>query len=285
MSMRIFGKEIYSDDAAMIYIRKEFFNRNQEIHMHDFVEVDFIIHGRGIHRVDQKEYPVNRGDLIFVNYNQTHSFEVYTEMVFYNLFLSPDFFDEALQNSQDIFDVLRLTVFEEFRAELFPEKSFLHFEGESLLEIEGFFETLLREQTEKQTGYKNVLHMQCVSLFVYIFRKMLESVEIETKESISIDEITRYVEENCTEKISLTELAQKSFYNPSYFSRVFKKKNGISLIEFIHKHRINKACELLKNQNLTVEEIALEVGYQDRCGFYTQFKKYVGCLPTEFKEM
>ena len=282
--MRIFGKEIYSDDTALIYIRKEMFNRSQEIHMHDFVEVVFIIHGRGIHLVDKKEYPVNRGDLIFVNYNQTHSFEVDTEMVFYNLFLSSEFFDEALQNSQDIFDVLRLTVFEEFRVELFQEKSFLHFEGESLLEIEGFFETLLREQTKKQAGYKNVLHMQCVSLFVYIFRKMLESVEIETHESISIDEITRYVEENCTEKISLTELAQKSFYNPSYFSRAFKKKNGISLIEFVHKNRIKKACELLKAQKLTVEEIALEVGYQDRCGFYTQFKKHVGCLPTEYKE-
>ncbi|MBE7025641.1 MAG: helix-turn-helix domain-containing protein [Ruminococcaceae bacterium] len=282
--MRLFGKESFVDSAELIYIKKEAFSRSQEIHLHDFVEVVFITNGKGVHRIDNKEYSVSRGDLIFINYHQTHSFEVNTKMDFYNLFLSPDFFDEALRDSRNIFDILTLTAFAEFRSGLMPDRSFLRFHGDDLLEVERLFEVLLREQTEKRDGYKTMMRMQGVSLFVHIFRKMLESIETETNESISIDEITRYVEANCTDKLTLKDLAQKCFYNPSYFSRVFKKKNGMSLIEFIHKNRIKKACELLRASHLTVEEIAIEVGYQDRSGFYTQFKKFMGCLPTEYKE-
>ncbi len=282
--MRLFGKDSFVDETATIQIQKSEFSRNQEIHLHDFVEVVFITNGKGVHWVDDKEYAVSRGDLIFINYHQTHSFEVDVKMDFYNLFLFPDFFDETLHDSRNIFDILTLTAFEEFRAGLLPDRSFLRFSGDDLLEVERLFEILLREQTEKQEGYKTMMHMQGVSLFVYIFRKMLKSIAIENDESISIDEITRYVEANCTDKLTLKDLAQKCFYNPSYFSRAFKKKNGMSLIEFIHKNRIKKACELLKTSTLTIEEIATEVGYQDRGGFFTQFKKFMGCLPTEYKE-
>lgn len=280
--MRLF--EINLDSEVPIGVRKEFFDRDQEIHMHDFVEVVYITDGKGVHFVDGKEYPVRRGDLIFINYHQTHSFLVDTKMTFYNVFLLPAFFDETLRESQNIFDILTLTAFEGFRSELLSDKSFLHFSANDRVEVERLLETVHREQKEKKEGYKTMLRAQGIALFVHIFRKILESIETETNESIGIDEITRYVEANCTDKLTLKDLAQKCFYNPSYFSRAFKKKNGMSLVEFIHKNRIKKACELLKTSELTVEEIAIEVGYQDRGGFYTQFKKFMGCLPTEYKE-
>lgn len=283
--MRLFGKETLTDDINFVYVKKEVFERNQEIHLHDFVEIVFITNGKGVHHIDDKAYSVSRGDLIFINYHQTHAFEVDTRMEFYNLFLSPDFFDDALRDSRNIFDILSLTAFEEFRSGLLPDKTFLRFCGDDILELERLFGILMREQTEKLEGYKTMMRMQGVSLFVHIFRKMLASIETEINTSVSIDEITQYVEANCTDKLTLKDLAQKCFYNPTYFSRVFKKKNGMSLIEFIHKNRIKKACELLKTSKLTIEEIAVEVGYQDRGGFYTQFKKFMGCLPSEYKEM
>jgi len=282
--MRLFGKDSLLNEVGSIYIKKEFFERDQEIHMHDFVEVVYITDGKGVHFVNGKEFPVSRGDLIFINYHQTHSFKVDSKMTFYNLFLSPVFFDETMYDSRNIFDILTLTAFEGFRAELLSNKSFLRFAANDRVEVERLFEILYREQTEKRDGYKTMMRMQGVSLFIHIFRKMLENIGSEINENISIDEITRYVEANCTDKLTLKDLAEKCFYNPSYFSRVFKKKNGMSLVEFIHKNRIKKACELLKNSTLTVEEIAFEVGYQDRGGFYTQFKKFMGCLPTEYKE-
>lgn len=61
-----------------------------------------------------------------------------------------------------------------------------------------------------------------------------------------------------------------------------KSITGKSAIDFIHKIRFNRACQLLKEGKHTVAEISFMVGYNTPSYFATRFKKYVGCLPTEY---
>lgn len=61
-----------------------------------------------------------------------------------------------------------------------------------------------------------------------------------------------------------------------------KAITGKSAIDFIHKIRFNRACQLLKEGKYTVSEISFMVGYNTPSYFAARFKKYIGCLPTEY---
>lgn len=61
-----------------------------------------------------------------------------------------------------------------------------------------------------------------------------------------------------------------------------KAITGKSAIDFIHKIRFNRACQLLKEGKYSVSEISFMVGYNSPSYFAARFKKYMGCLPTEY---
>ena len=71
--------------------------------------------------------------------------------------------------------------------------------------------------------------------------------------------------------------------SPSYFSSIFKQSTGQSLIEYLTKVRIDRACELLKCTNLRTSEIGEKVGYNDPHYFSATFKKIMGQSPKDFK--
>lgn len=61
-----------------------------------------------------------------------------------------------------------------------------------------------------------------------------------------------------------------------------KAITGKSAIDFIHKIRFEHACKLLKEGKYTVSEISFMIGYNTPSYFAARFKKYMGCLPSEY---
>ena len=61
-----------------------------------------------------------------------------------------------------------------------------------------------------------------------------------------------------------------------------KAITGESAIEFIKKIRFSEACRLLKEGRYNIAEISTMVGFSTPSYFATSFKKYIGCLPTEY---
>ena len=280
--MMIFEKSIFENNGSSVFIKKNIYGNDHPVHMHDFVEVVYVAKGKAVQTVDGNDYPVSRGDLIIINYNQTHSYRVEEEITVYNLFLDSSFFENINKEHRSMMDIMLLGAVKEF-GNRFMLKSFVHFSGDEAKETENIFKAIHNEQVLKKEGCSAVKEMYAAILMVNVFRKMTEQIDITDAVNISIEEITRYVEQNCTERLSLKELADRCFYNPSYFSRAFKKQNGITLIDFIHTHRIEKACGLLTSTDLSVEEIAEKTGYADKSSFYTHFKKIKGCLPSAYK--
>lgn len=97
--------------------------------------------------------------------------------------------------------------------------------------------------------------------------------------------IKDYIDANYSYNISPKSLAEKFFINASYASRCFSQKHGITLTEYIHKVRIDRARILLQSTNAPVNNIALNVGYIDTNYFSRIFKKQVGVTPKDYRKM
>ncbi len=97
--------------------------------------------------------------------------------------------------------------------------------------------------------------------------------------------IKDYIDANFSYNISPKSLAEEFFVNPSYASRCFSQKHGITLTEYVHKVRIDRAKVLLQSTNAPVNNIAINVGYIDVNYFFRIFKKQVGVTPKEYRKM
>ncbi len=83
-------------------------------------------------------------------------------------------------------------------------------------------------------------------------------------------------------EFSTEQFAREMNMSRSNLHLKLKAITGKSAIDFIHKIRFNRACQLLKEEKYTVAEISFMVGYNTPSYFAARFKKYVGCLPTEY---
>ena len=98
-----------------------------------------------------------------------------------------------------------------------------------------------------------------------------------------VEQIHRYIEQSYHENITLTALAEQYHMDASYLSRIFSQKYGETIIAFLTRIRMEKAAELMKDQDKKLETISFLVGYDDYNYFSRVFRKKMGCSPREYR--
>ncbi|WP_291528908.1 two-component regulator propeller domain-containing protein [Bacteroides sp. UBA939] len=83
-------------------------------------------------------------------------------------------------------------------------------------------------------------------------------------------------------EFSTEQFAREMNMSRSNLHLKLKAITGKSAIDFIHKIRFNRACQLLQEGKYTISEISFMVGYNTPSYFAARFKKYTGYLPTEY---
>lgn len=93
-----------------------------------------------------------------------------------------------------------------------------------------------------------------------------------------------YMNENFSEDITVDTLANAVHLSKTYFMRRFKESSGMGAIEYLIRLRIKKACETLSETEKNAAETAFECGFKNLSNFNRQFKRLVGCTPTEYRK-
>lgn len=102
------------------------------------------------------------------------------------------------------------------------------------------------------------------------------------------DIVGKAIEKICTnydKGINLNSTAESINVNPSYLSRLFLKETGKNFIDYLTEIKVKKAMMLLKESNLSVQEVGEEIGYQNTKYFNRVFKKSAGISPYKYRIM
>ncbi|MFD0695191.1 response regulator [Paenibacillus sp. GCM10027628] len=118
--------------------------------------------------------------------------------------------------------------------------------------------------------------------FFTSFFVVAEEVKVLSKRPEVLD-ACQYVSLHLTKKISLDEVAEQLFLNPSYFSRLFKKETGETFIEYVSRMKVERAKELLDQTNMSVAKICESLGYDNHSYFIKMFKTVAGVTPLEYR--
>ncbi|MDK0899446.1 response regulator [Clostridium perfringens] len=105
-----------------------------------------------------------------------------------------------------------------------------------------------------------------------------------TNEEKIVDKVSKYIDDNMDKMLKLEELASICNLSPGYFSRVFKKETGKTVITYINEKKVERAKKLLKESKDPIINISLDLGFDD-CGYFIRvFKKITGLTPKAFRE-
>ncbi|MBM7567249.1 response regulator transcription factor [Paenibacillus sacheonensis] len=101
--------------------------------------------------------------------------------------------------------------------------------------------------------------------------------------SQSMHKLLTYIQEHYAEPLSLADMAAHFHFNPSYLSNYFASHNKEGFSEHVNRVRIEKACELLRNGDMTISEVSSQVGYSDHSYFTKVFRKLKGISPSQYR--
>lgn len=116
-----------------------------------------------------------------------------------------------------------------------------------------------------------------------ISRLQKESNLTDSKDGYSktIKKSIDYIHKNYKQHISLQDISNYVFLSHEYFSRLFKEEVGENFSSYLTNYRMKKAESLIKNTDMKISQIAMEVGYTNASYFSRSYKKFKGISPED----
>lgn len=141
---------------------------------------------------------------------------------------------------------------------------------------------LIKETTEKYWGHRiksRFIFQELLVSFVRLFADS-GSGENDTTAVVAKGLLDNYPDKN----LDLEELAEQCGVSKSHLCRVFKKATGQTTSQYLNHVRIDRACKMLAETSVSIEEIALTAGFSNPSYFFRVFKKETGKLPLEWRK-
>ncbi len=139
--------------------------------------------------------------------------------------------------------------------------------------------------------YKKIQNAEEISevhdMFYRLIQEITDKIMKTSKErhEAMIGQIEAYVEKNYGNiSLSMNEISDHVNMSSAYLGRLFKQVTGNTFSEYLTKFRLDKACSLLRNTDMTVNEISDQVGFTNSSYFYIIFKKNLECTPNQYRK-
>ena len=160
-----------------------------------------------------------------------------------------------------------------------------------------FYDVLMKLYVKFGVFDKTIIHKRIESLIrcrdeeslEYVFQGILKEIAKNYNMKI-IDgqgiakKVIQIIEMEYMNDLSLSYIAEKVNFTPSYLSYIFKKETGSNVIKYITDYRMEKAKKLLEEGKLKIIQIGKICGYENQPYFNRLFKNYYGVTPRQFKE-
>jgi len=153
---------------------------------------------------------------------------------------------------------------------------------------------IIRMMVEKARFYELRVNHQLSGVWMNICEYMDSSVGrdpkdlsrylAEEKDEEKIKDALGYIQGNYHEKITLESIAKAAMTNRSELCRCFRRVLDTTPNEFLTRYRLDRALELLENPELRISDIAELTGFCSPSYFGSQFVKYMGCTPLQYRK-
>lgn len=282
----------YTKDEGLFWIQRSSHERHNTPpqHVHEFIELVYVVHGSGRHHIGEAAYPIHAGDVYVVPIGEPHLYRVEEDsgLEIINCMFMPQFVRASLADQPSANALPYLTPLFNDHESFVPVLSLSSRESSAVL---GLLEELLLEMKHEPPGYKVMARNKLTEILILLSRFSQRKGRAEQSglskplsHEIIVRKIGTYLERYFAQKITVASLAQQFNLSERHIIRIFKQETGMSITEMLHRIRIERAKHLLLESNRSVEAIALAVGFADSSFFSRLFARKEGCTPGAFRK-
>lgn len=259
------------------------------IHKHTFFEMIYVFEGSIINKIGETELVMKAGDFCLLPPGIYHCLKDTNDSIVINILLKHYVANTVLSGLLEQKNVLSGFFIQSLYMTSNNRYLLFHTQGNRRLHtlIENLAEEDLLNKDFVQDEQHNAVKESLLNLiFNYLARyhaQDTECDEIILTDSHLIVEIQNYLISNVN-STTLQSLAKHFNYSPSYLSRFIQQTTGTNFSKILRRIKINKACSLLHNTSLSINEIGEQIGYSSQRQFNRAFRDITCMTPSEYRK-
>ncbi|MCR2804716.1 helix-turn-helix domain-containing protein [Paenibacillus soyae] len=264
-------------EIELIWISRYDYEKGKQlaVHAHDYYQIIYLIDGDINFSYGGEPYPLNRGYCAVISPGVEHGFIHDNQSVVKTLDVKFRIHSTRLNQLMKQITGLHATV---------PK------------EMVVLLEQIKYEGTHQQPFFREMASLNLLKIVYMLHRKSTEAqtfrhsrllgmeVSSGTEDGQAIVERTKeYIQHHYSGELRVADMAKRIGFHKNYMGQMFKQVCGQSISMYIKELRIGKAKELLAYSELTLKEIAPEVGFKNIHHFNRVFKQVEGISPGQWK--
>lgn len=260
----------------------KYYDRSEmlDLHWHDELEFLLMTSGTATFRVGDLLYGVEEGQAVFINSGEIHSARSdcgtwgFSAIVFHPSLLNSNPYDKIqndyinpIKNKQFAFSTV-ISGREPWERELLDHLK-------KIIEI----------AAEREYTYELLIKAHLYAIFSLLLRNArTKTGQNPTYRCDRLKNVIQFIQANYSRQINISELSGIAGMSEGHFCRYFKKIVAKTPIEYLNYVRIAKACDLLRNTDRKILDIAMDVGFNNFSYFIDRFKKYMKITPADYRK-
>lgn len=272
------------DEHFPFFIQYGGHEENTTFHNHvDFSELVIVLNGHATHIVNNEESFIKKGNVFVINSGTSHAYKDPYDFKICNIMYKPEMLHSAGSDLRTLNGFQALFILEPFYRSINPYKSKLNISIVSLEYVTSLISIMIKEYEEKIHGYKTMLASRFMELIVYLSRQYDHQEKGIDASLLHLANAISYIEDHYLKQVTLEEIATKSDISIRHLNRLFRAYYLTTPIAYLQRLRLERACTLLKQTNLSITEISYQSGFNDSNYLTRQFKKTYGMSPKSFR--
>lgn len=243
-----------------------FHSLDSHTHRHcDFYEIILFTYGTYSYIHNKKSEPMSKGTMLILKPHTIH--RLYTEPMkatHFSMDIEQNFFEEYVKHH-----------FPELNLDSLPELAKINLEPEEEAYIEHLAHRFCAPNPSIHVG-NLILHTALSHLIFYQESK-------QNNDAYYVNEIISILNNPANLSLSVTELCNYFHESIPTILKNFKYQTGYTIIEYKNKKRLDIACDMLRDPDLKITDIAFHLNYDSLSYFLRAFKKRFGMTPTEYR--
>ena len=254
-------------------------------HSHQFLELNYVLHGSCKQVINGQEYLLKKGDILLMDIGSRHKIErlnsqdIVVNILFKNSELSLDTLEKMQGNNSILYHILLNS-----HSGLSNQENFLILQAETINKTAPILQAMIEEYFFPRAFSQDILNHYLGILLLELARSLPSAQkQLSTNKDEPFYQVLELIDKDyCT--INLTEAAKKLKFNKNYLSNLVKQKSNKTFTELVNQKRLMTAKLLIESTDLTIENISQTVGFSNKTYFYKKFYQYYAQTPAQIRK-